>query len=234
MENNYGHATVQTFYRLMEGVPLNSLKKDFLRNIKDSAILFGESDLYEFIDFFLKLPAGSLSDDYKSIKLSEETESTKILKNTPFKPQNDGSWVLSGKELAEFGWIEGLIDKGFKKQAFGAAGGETVLIGPDGSKFLVKSSDLPIAKITLKQIEEGFEIDNIDSELPPHHYENDFILDTAFNKREVFSAYINSGKNLEKTLDILLSNNYSIRKIYDMEGRDFCLKYLKKFLNREK
>ncbi len=232
LEEKYGFSTAQNFFKILEGFPINSLNKDILRNIREYSLLFDEKELYDFIDNFLKLPEGSLEDDFSVKKFFEETESTKILMNTPFVPQNDGSWILSGKDVAKFGGIKGLIEKGFKKQLIGTMAGETILTGPDGSKFSAKISDIPVAKIILKQLNEGFKLNKIDS-LPNHHYTLDLIKDIMINEKEIFSAYLNSDKNLKKTLEKLISYNDSWKKIYDIEGEKYCLKLLKKHLSKK-
>lgn len=231
MEEKYGFSTAQNFFKILECFPVNSIDKDILRNIRDHAALLNENELYYFINNYLKYPYGSLEDDYETKHFFEETESTRILSNTPFIPQNDGTWVISGKDVAKFGGLKGLIEKGFKKQFMGSTAGGTILVGPDGSRFSAKISDIPVAKIILKQLDEGFKLNKIEN-LPSHHFTLDLIKDTMMNRNEILSAYLNAEKDIKKTLNTLISFNSSWRKIYDIEGEDFCLKYLNTYLKK--
>lgn len=231
----YGHSSVETFYRILEGIPVNSLKKDLLRKVMIVCVLCGEDELYNFLLNYFRLPSGDLTNgDIKLVKVCEETESTKILSNTPFVPQNDGTWVLSGKELTTFGGLKGLLSKGFKKIPGTTFGGGQIIVGPDGSKFTVKIiQNPPTAKIILKQINENIlKYDEDYDFLNDDHFTNNFILNTMINPREIVSAYIQANKDLNKTLEILRNNNVSWAKTEENLGKEKTLKLIMKVIKK--
>lgn len=231
----YGHSSVETFYRILEGIPVNSLKKDLLRKVMTVCVLCGEDELYNFLLKYFRLPSGDLTNgDIRVSKVCEETESTRILSNTPFVPQSDGTWVLSGKDLATFGGLKGLLSKGFKKITGTTFRGEQIIVGPDGSKFNVKIIQNPTtAKIILKQINENdLKYDRDHDFLSDDHFTNNFILNAMINPREIISAYIQANKDLNKTLEILRNNNVSWAKTEENLGKEKTLKLIVKVIER--
>lgn len=177
LEEKYGHSTAQNFLKILQCFPLNSVNRNVLINIKNCAALLGEEDLYDTIVRYLKIPAGSLEDDF-SVSIPQKN-------NTK-------------------GDLEGLVEKGFKKE---------------------------LSKHGKTNMDEEFTLDNI-HEFPQHHFTLDLIKDVMMNRNEILSAYVRSGKDLEKTLDFLISSNASWRKICDIEGRDSCLKHLREYLKK--
>lgn len=231
----YGHSSVETFYRILEGIPVNSLKKDLLRKVMTVCVICGEDELYDFLLKYFKMPSGDLtSDEFKVVKLGEEIESTKILLNTPFVPQNDGTWVLSGKDLATFGGLKGLFAKGFRKQPGVTFGGDRKIVGPDGSEFTVKIiKNPPTPKIILKQINENnLEYDKICDFFDDDHATDNFVLNTMINPREIISAYIQANGDLDKTLEILKNNNVSWLKTEEDLGKEKTTKLIKRIIEK--
>ncbi len=144
IEKERGQSVAAATKLILDRKPLKLIDKNILDIIAKYAILKRENDLGNFINLYLEKVNNP-------DPIIEETESTKNLLALGFKPSTENDWRLEGSDATKLGGIQGLLQKGFKRIPSVT---KDELAGPDGLKWVYRSEDKPVARITLKLVEE--------------------------------------------------------------------------------